>query len=114
MTVTEHPAIHRHVENPIGMGKITADDAHDASDDELQRFSKGGAARSRELGDGTWDAQTGRLHWSTKRDEHLPVSAPKLALVRARASTRAITCVANLPSPARGLLTYLEGTAWRR
>ena len=32
--------IHRHVENPIGIGKSTAYDAHDGDDDELQRFSK--------------------------------------------------------------------------
>jgi hypothetical protein len=41
MTVPKHLAIHRHVENPIGIGKSTADDAHDAHDDDLQRFSKG-------------------------------------------------------------------------
>jgi hypothetical protein len=34
------PAIHRHVENPIGIGKSATHDAHDGDDDELQRFSK--------------------------------------------------------------------------
>lgn len=33
--------IHRHAENPIGIGKSTADDTHDAHDDDLQSFSKG-------------------------------------------------------------------------
>ncbi len=46
MTMTRRspntPGIDRHVENPIGMGKSTAHDAHDGDDDELQRFSKEG------------------------------------------------------------------------
>jgi hypothetical protein len=50
VTVSEHLAIHRHLENLIGIGKSTADDAHDDHDDEMQRFSKGvehSAVRSR-------------------------------------------------------------------
>jgi hypothetical protein len=41
MTVPKHLAIHRHVENPIGIGKSTAHDTNDGDDDGLQRFSKG-------------------------------------------------------------------------
>src|SRR5215212_7236241 len=41
MTAPKHRAIHRHVENPIGIGKSTAHDANDGDDDDLQRFSKG-------------------------------------------------------------------------
>ena len=40
MTVPKHLEIHCHVENPIGIGKSAA---HDADDDDLQRFYKGGA-----------------------------------------------------------------------
>src|SRR5215213_325548 len=43
MTVPKRLAIYRHVENPIGIGKSTAHDANDGDDDDLQRFSKGGA-----------------------------------------------------------------------
>jgi hypothetical protein len=39
--VSKHHAIHRHVENPIGIGKNGTHDAHDGDDDELQGFSKG-------------------------------------------------------------------------
>jgi hypothetical protein len=46
MTMTRRspntPGIDRHVENPIGIGKSTAHDAHDGDDDELQGFSKWG------------------------------------------------------------------------
>jgi hypothetical protein len=42
MMVPKHRAIHRHVENPIGIVKRTTDDARDAHDDEMQRLSKGG------------------------------------------------------------------------
>jgi hypothetical protein len=42
MTVPEHPSVHRHVQNLIGMEKSDAYDDDDAHDDELQRFSKGG------------------------------------------------------------------------
>jgi hypothetical protein len=41
--------LHRHTDNPIGIGKSIDDDAHDGDDDELQRFSKWGGALS---GDG--------------------------------------------------------------
>ena len=41
MTVPKHLAIHRHVENPIGIGKSTAHDTNDGDDDESQRSSKG-------------------------------------------------------------------------
>ena len=41
MTVPKHLAIHRHVENPIGIGKSTDHDTNDGDDDGLQRFSKG-------------------------------------------------------------------------
>jgi hypothetical protein len=40
------PSLHRHAENPIGVGKSAADDDNDAHDDELQRFSEEGAALS--------------------------------------------------------------------
>jgi hypothetical protein len=43
------PAIHRHADNPIGIGKSTPYDAHDGDDNESQGFSKGGGALS---GDG--------------------------------------------------------------
>jgi hypothetical protein len=39
-------------ENPLGIRKSTAHDAHDGDDDELQRFSKGGEALFLEMRDG--------------------------------------------------------------
>jgi hypothetical protein len=47
------------------MGKITADDAHDANDDELQRYSKGGAPLSSE----SRDRAMGREHSERKCDK---------------------------------------------
>ena len=51
MTVPKHLAIHRHVENPIGIGKSNAHDANDGDDDESQRFSNWGG-HSPEMCDG--------------------------------------------------------------
>src|SRR5215212_8563198 len=45
--------IHRHVGNPISMGKNTAHDANDGDDDEMQRFSKWGG-HSPQMGDVRW------------------------------------------------------------
>jgi hypothetical protein len=72
VTVFEHLAIHRHLENLIGIGKSTADDAHDDHDDEMQRFSKGvehSAVRSR-------NGLMRRQHGEHKRDKARRCSRP--------------------------------------
>jgi hypothetical protein len=43
VTVPEHASNLPSCRNPIGIGKSAADDAHDGDDNELQRFSEGGA-----------------------------------------------------------------------
>ena len=51
-TVPEYTINPPSCRNRIGIGKSIAHDAPDAHDDESQRFSKGGAPPSRELGRG--------------------------------------------------------------
>jgi hypothetical protein len=73
MTMVERspntPAIHRHVENPIGIGKSTTHDAHDGDDDELQRFSKWGATLC-------GDRAMGREHGITSATKPVAVAVP--------------------------------------
>jgi hypothetical protein len=64
MTVPKHLAIHRHVENPIGIGKSTAHDTNDGDDDGLQRFSNWGGV-SPEMGDVRWARNIGSTRLST-------------------------------------------------
>jgi hypothetical protein len=64
MTVPKHLAIHRHVENSIGIGKSTAHDTNDGDDDGLQRFSNWGGV-SPEMGDVRWARNIGSTRLST-------------------------------------------------
>ena len=69
MTITwrspNTPGIDRHVENPIGIGKSAAHDAHDGDDDELQRFSNGVRHSALETRRGVM----GREQWERKCDK---------------------------------------------
>jgi hypothetical protein len=69
---TNSSSIHRHAENPIGIGPSAADDTNDGDDDELQGFSNGvehSAVRSRNGG-------MNRHHGEHKRDEARRCSRP--------------------------------------
>ena len=87
--------------NPIGIGKSTTDDAHDAHDDELQGFSKGvehSAVRSR-------NGVMNRHHGEPKRDEARRCSrstrslGASLAQHTSSSSRRLMTEIDDLATP---------------
>ena len=65
VTLPKHTINSPSCRKPHRYGKSIADDDHDAHDDELQRFSKGGATLFLEARDGAM----GREHGERKPDE---------------------------------------------
>ena len=62
-------------ENPLGIRKSTAHDAHDGDDDGLQRFSKGVAAPYFEMIDAVMGREYGSTS-ATKSDTRVKLGVP--------------------------------------
>ena len=103
MTVPEHASNSSSCTNPIGIGKSTADDAHDGDDDELQRFSKGVAAPYLEMIEAVMGREFGSAS-ATKCDADVKLEAVYLF-------PNISSCSSGLPSRSalRGL--YYRGTS---
>jgi hypothetical protein len=75
MTVTKPFVNPSSCENPLGIRKSTAHDAHDGDDDELQRFSKGVAAPYFEMIDAVMGREYGSTS-ATKSDTRVKLGVP--------------------------------------